>query len=478
MIIGRETEQEILKRCLCSKESEFIAVYGRRRVGKTFMIREFFTHEKCIFFYSVGQFKKNMATQLKNFTDALAETFYKGAPLRAFRNWDEAFHLLNSQISQSKGKVIIFLDELPWLATARSGLIQTVEYYWNRHWQHSGNVILVVCGSSASWIIKNIIKNKGGLHNRLTQKIRLHPFTLLETKKFLYHQKIRLHHLQIVKIYMAIGGIPFYLKLLQPGLTAEQNIQLLFFSDNASLRDEFTDLFKSLFNDANPYIELIRLISKKRNGVALVELREQVKLTSIGGHLTNRLNDLVEAGFISENVIWGQIHGEFYKLVDEFCLFYLTWVNQVKKKALLPDYWQTQASKQSYKIWTGYAFEILCLKHLPLIAKTLKITCSGVVGTWAYIAKTKSEMGAQIDLVIDRQDNAITLCEIKFYDKPFKIDKEIAKSLMNKVKIFETKTKTAKQVFLALITANGLAPSIYNEDIVDGLVVMSDLFCE
>ena len=478
MVVGRAFEIKQLQKSLNSKESEFIAVYGRRRIGKTYLVREFFSSKDCVFFYTVGQYRKPMAHQIKNFSTSLSETFLNNAPIRSPKNWDDAFQLLHSQIIQAKGKVVLFLDELPWLVTAKSGLMSTIEYYWNRYWQQLGNVILVVCGSSASWIVKNIIQNKGGLHNRLTQKIKLKPFSLQETKEFLRTKKIKLNEDQITKIYMAIGGIPFYLKLLEPGMTAAQMIQALFFSEAAPLQQEFSELFKSMFKNSKPYIELIRLISKKRNGTSLKEIREKIKLTSLGGHLSERLNELVEAGFISENVFWGKKHGEFYKLVDEFCLFYLKWVAPVKKKELLPSYWENQASTQAYKVWSGYAFEALCMKHLPQITHALKIKSGGVFGSWAFKPSVQSEAGVQVDLLIDRLDGAITLCEIKYYDQPFKIDKTYAKKLLDKIKSFEKNSKTDKQIFMVMIVSKGLAPSVYNEDVVDGVVTLKALFDE
>lgn len=476
MIIGRTKEKKQLSKILSSSEAEFVVLYGRRRIGKTYLIREFFTTQPCEFLYVTGSSEGTLKTQLIHFTEALAKTFFANAPLKVPASWHEAFQLLHQQIISTKNKVVIFLDELPWLATPKSGLLQVMDYYWNHHWSTLKNVILIGCGSSASWMMQNIIYHKGGLHNRVTAEICLLPFTLAETQAYLTYRKIHLKEQTILNLYLALGGVPYYLKYVEKGLTAEQNIQQIIFNDSAPLKDEFNKLFKSLFKDAKVYIELIHLLAKKAQGLSRVELAKLAKHSQNGGRLTDKLKDLCAGGFIQAYIPWGKQKGEYYKVVDEFCLFFLTWVESNKKKGFLPHHWINQAQSQPYKIWAGYAFEMICFKHIKQIVKALGIECGGKIDTWR--TNQKADKGAQIDLLIDRNDNAISICEIKYTAKPFKIDKQYAHCLQNKVAIFKETTGTQKQLFIVLITANGVQPNEHSAELLSGIVTLTDLFKE
>lgn len=476
MIIGRKSEKSRLNKAFLSKESEFIVVYGRRRVGKTYLIREFFCSKKCFFLHATGAYLEKLKVQLQRFAEGLSETFFDGAPL-SIASWDAAFNLLQQQVKKhSNKKIVIFLDELPWLATRRSGLLNLIEYYWNHHWSKAGNVILIACGSSASWLIKNIIYNKGGLHNRVTCELKLMPFSLNETKEYLKSRKIKLTNRHILALYMALGGIPYYLKYVEPGLTSDQIIQNLIFGENSPLRDEFNKLFHSLFENADAYVELITLASKDRSGVARSEIESTAKLSTNGGRLTERLKDLCQAGFLEEKLPWDKKFGEYYKLIDEFTLFQLHWVASRKSKKFPEDYWITTSNTQAYKAWSGYAFENICTKHIKQVVDALRIKSINLIDSWRFIPRKASDEGAQIDLLIDRNDDAITICEIKYTNDPFYIDKQYAKKLQNKIDVFRAKTKTKKQIFLALISANDLRPSMYSEEMLTGLVTLDDLF--
>jgi uncharacterized protein len=472
VIVGREREKQRLESLYHSKKSELVAVYGRRRVGKTYLVRETFSNKDCDFVYSVGQKKASHERQLEIFTEALSEAYYRNAPILPPKNWDAAFKLLHSEIMSSNRKVVIFLDELPWMAKPRSGLLSTIEYYWNRHWQQLEKVKLIVCGSSAAWIIKKIIHDKGGLHGRITAKIKVDPFTLYESESYLKYRNIKLNQKQITAIYMALGGIPYYLNYLERGLSAEQNIQKCFFDEHAPLNGEFKLLFESLFTKAPAYIEIVRLIAKKNEGMSRSDIQKQVKLTSLGGYLSERLQDLCMAGFLEEYIPFNKTHGEYYKVIDEFCLFNLSWLKE--RKRYLDDYWLSQAHTAGFVAWSGFAFEALCRKHIQQIANALKIKTSGVVSAWRSSKQVKS--GAQIDLLIERFDDTITVCEIKFTEKPFKIDKAYADVLKNKLKVFQEQTKTTKQLFLAMIAAGGLKETMYSEELVSSVVTLSDLF--
>ena len=325
MIIGRINEQDLLENAFHSNEAQLVCVYGRRRVGKTFLVREFFTAKDCVYFHATGTQKGKLEKQLKKFAEAVSITFYDGVTIETPISWEDALEVLHKQVLKThEKKIVLFFDELPWMATPKSELLQEIDYFWNHYWSSMKNVILIVCGSSASWLIKKIIYNKGGLHNRTTCQIKLPPFTLHETKKYLLSKNINLNERHFLDLYMTFGGIPYYLSYIRPGLTAQQNIQKILFDDSAPLKDEFNKLFDSLFNHAKAYIELIKIISSKKDGIRREELKVLAKLSSGGGRLTKRLNDLITAGFIEEYIPWHRSRGEYYKLIDEFLFILFT----------------------------------------------------------------------------------------------------------------------------------------------------------
>jgi AAA+ ATPase superfamily predicted ATPase len=477
MIVGRNNEIERLERVYKSREAEFVVLYGRRRVGKTYLIRELFIQKNCQFLRASGLQNGTLKKQLAHFAESLSETFTHGIPIKPPSSWEEAFKTLTQLIVNVNAtcKTVIFLDELPWMATRRSGLLAALDYYWNQHWSANAKIILIVCGSSASWLIKNIIYNKGGLHNRCTCEIKLDPFNLVEAHAFLKYKGIKLNKEHVLELYMALGGIPYYLKYVEAGKTAVENIQHILFDKQAPLKDEFKKLFQSLFSDADAYIELIKLIATKKEGVNRAELEVTAKLSSGGGRLSERLKQLSRANFIELYMPWNKERGEYYKVIDEFSLFYLYWLLPGRNKSRLPDYWLKQAQKPVYHVWAGYAFEAVCYKHIEAIIKALGIKTAESVSAWRAIGDKEKGDGAQIDLLIDRTDNAITLCEIKYTNQPFIIDKKYAEKLRKKVEVFKKVTRTNKQIFLAMVTARGLKETMYAEEMIEGVVTLDDL---
>ena len=476
MIVGREKEQIMLQKMLGSDQAEFAVVYGRRRIGKTFLIREFFSkRQDCVYFQATGIQKGKMSVQLKKFTEALSSIFFNSAPLATPDGWDNAFDLLHKQIINSNKKVVVFIDELPWMASKKSGLLETIDYYWNHHWSSLNNVVLIICGSSASWMIKKIIQNKGGLHNRTTCQIQLLPFTLIETKAFFESRGIQLQNQHILKIYMALGGVPHYLNYVEKGRSADENIQSILFDQGAPLKDEYTKLFESLFNDAQIYMQLIKIIGEQRSGIIRSDIKKRLP-NDMGGRLSERLNDLRTAGFIEEFIPFARSRGEYYKLSDEFCLFYLYWLQGTEKKKLSQDYWVKLSQTPQYHAWAGYSFEGICYKHSQKIVETLQIKTATIIDSWRFIARKRKEMGAQIDLLIDRSDDAITLCEIKFTKTPFALDKAEAENLQKKINIFREHTRITKQIFIVFISASGLRETAYSKEMISGVVTLDDFF--
>ncbi len=483
-IIGREHEQKQLKKFLKSNKAEFAAIYGRRRVGKTFLIRKFFEEKPCIFFRSSGIHNGALKSQLDKFKKEIENTFYKnrkGARLSTFSNWHHAFEALTDGIElfAGKQKVIIFLDEIPWMATPKSGLLEALDYYWNRHWSEDPRIKLIICGSAASWIIDNVLHNTGGLHNRVTLRLPLEPFTLSETKAYLNYKNVHYTNEQILTLYMCLGGIPFYLDCIEKGLSAIQNINNICFLRKGTLYDEFSLLFASLFKTHGIHEEIIVFIASKREGVSRSEIESNFIFK--GGRLTERLKELEEAGFIIAFTPWKRERGIYYKIIDEYTLFYLTWIaprsaNRLSKN-IDDRYWEILSSKPSWRAWSGYAFESICFKHVNQIRKALHIPDGSDVSSWRHIPeKDEEEPGVQIDLIFDRPDGIVNLCEIKYCLSPFIIDKKYASLLLLREKTYCKVTKTNKQIFHSMIVSGGLKKTMYSEEIISSYAVLSDFF--
>ena len=485
-MIGREQESLQLENLYNSKKAEFIAVFGRRRVGKTYLIREFAKQKKeALFFYVTGMNDGSLKDQLANFNDALGDLLsISGAQLKPPSNWREAFALLTDNLKKSHHKkIIIFMDEFPWMATRNSKLLQALEYYWNQHWSQDSRIKLIICGSSSGWILKNIVNNRGGLYNRVTHTINLLPFNLNSTKKLLSQLKIKLNPKQITQIYAVLGGIPFYLTKLTPGLSAIQMIEELAFGTNSFLLREFDNLYATLFGDNGEHIALARVIASHKHGISKENVIKQLKLTS-GGTTTKWLNELEQAGFILKFQSFNATRKSiYYKMIDEYSLFYFRWIEPIKKSLLTngmrKGYWESLQTTPAWHTWSGYAFELICYKHIPQISKALGLSPSAVPYSWRYTPiKNSEEQGAEIDLLFDRQDDSMTLCEIKYTNKPFIITKEYAKNLINKKNTFAKQTRTKKQLFLALISANGMQHNLYSDDLIDNDVDLKALFVD
>ncbi|WP_300602031.1 ATP-binding protein [Niabella sp.] len=459
MLIGRNKEQQQLKKICTSAQSAFIAVYGRRRVGKTFLIREVFNNR--FDFYVTGMANVNTKQQLLNFHLALKKYDPTSKEHVPPENWLMAFQQLITLLEiKTSGQKILFLDELPWLDTAQSGFMPALEHFWNSWASGRKDIILVVCGSAASWMINKLIHNKGGLHNRVTQRIRLDPFSLAECEAFLKSRNAVFDRYQIIQLYMSMGGIPFYLNQVDPGLSAAQNIDRICFSENGLLVTEFDDLYRSLFNKAEKHILIIEALSKKAKGLTRDEIITITKLPNAGS-TTRILKELEESGFLRKYSPFGKKErNSLYQLSDFYSLFYLRFIVNRRDE----NNWINGLDDPKHRAWSGYAFEQVCLAHIKEIKQAL-----GISGVQTSVSSWTGE-GAQIDLVIDRKDQVINLCEMKFSLNNFTITKKYAGDLRNKIAAFREATGTRKALYLTLITTYGLARNEYS-----GALVQNDL---
>lgn len=474
-LIGREKEQSILKDLLTTPESEFVALYGRRRVGKTFLVET--VYKKEIVFSITGLNKVNKSLQLENFTNVLNAQLAGIAQIPTPpKSWLKAFDILKHYLEglEEKGKMVIFIDELPWLSTPKSGFLPALENFWNSWAAKRTDVVLLVCGSAASWMISNIVRSRGGLHNRITKRIRLLPFNLYETERYLKSRNIQLERYDILQLYMVMGGVPHYLKEVRRGQSATQIIDEVCFSKDGLLRDEFLNLYEGLFNKAERYLNVVRALAKHPKGLTRGELMKVTKLTS-GGTTSKIFDSLEESGFIIRYLPVGKnIKQALYKLSDPYSAFYLKFI--ANSRASGEGTWLKKSTSASWKSWSGFAFENLCLAHIPQIKNALKI--GGIYteeSSWRKIGTAK-ESGAQIDLLIDRNDNVINICEIKYAQNEFTITKKYAEELKAKVATFRKDTKTRKTLFLTMITTFGLSQNQYQTSLVHQQIEMNALF--
>lgn len=470
-IIGRKEEIITLNRLKNSKKSEFLAIYGRRRVGKTFLIRNIF--DGLFNFQLTGVAKASTAQQLARFHTALVQQNPKDENKPLPKDWFEAFHWLSLYLASAESeKKIIFLDELPWLDTPQSNFVSALEHFWNSWASARTDIVLIVCGSAASWMINQLINNHGGLHNRVTQRIQLEPFTLSECEAFFQNRGGVLDRYQLNQLYMVMGGIPFYLEHVDMGLSAAQNIDKMCFSLNGVLRTEFDNLYASLFKKADKYIAVIEELAKKGKGMSRIELIAKAKLPN-GGGTTKILQELEESNFIRKYKSFDKKErNNIYQLMDFYSLFYLKFI---KESSLLDtDIWINSLDSPEFRAWSGYAFEQVCLAHIRNIKKALGI--SGVqTNTSAWLGKSGQQQ-AQIDLVIDRRDHVINLCEMKFSLNTFTIDKKYCDELRQKIGVFREQTGTKKALFLTMITSFGLTQNAYAASIVQNAFTMDVLF--
>ncbi len=473
--IGRKKEQEVLQKALDSGEAEMVSVIGRRRTGKTFLIKTFYKDH--IAFEVTGIKDQSEEVQIKNFMRSVNRIGKNLKKIATPKTWLDAFFALTDRLEELAitEKYVVFLDELPWLATPQARFIGALSWFWNS-WAVNQNIVVVICGSSASWMIQKIVKDTGGLHNRITRRLYIKPFTLAETELYFKSRHINLNRYHILQIFMAMGGIPHYLKEVDGGKSATQNIDDICFSETGILYDEFSNLFTSLFDDSFNHIAIIRALAKTKQGLDRDTLIKTAKVPN-GGTVTNVLEELQQSGFIEAYSPFGKkIKDKLYRLTDEYTLFYLQFIeNQDKSEA---GTWELLSQTQEYKTWSGYAFEGICIKHLPQIRKALSI--GGVYSLASSFLKkgTKTEKGTQIDLVLDRNDQTINLFEMKFYNKSFTVSKEYAQNLQNKKNVFEETTKTRKLLFLTLVSTFGITHNEHSLGLIDQVVTLDDLFLD
>ncbi|MDZ7900299.1 MAG: ATP-binding protein [Arcicella sp.] len=471
-IIGRKDEIALLRQIQQSDRSAFVAVYGRRRVGKTYLIRSFF--EEKFTFQLTGIANVETEQQLTNLHSALIRNFPEFEDNPMAKDWFQAFQQIITAIESlsDSEKKVLFIDELPWLDTPNSMFIPALEHFWNSWASTRNDIILVVCGSAASWMINELINNTRGLYNRVTHPIQIEPFTLAECEAFFQVNSPGYDRYQLIQLYMVFGGIPFYLDFIDTRKSATQNINDLCFSPKGRLRNEFQKLYASLFKKPNKHIAIIEALAQKTKGLERDELLKTSKLSN-GGTTTAILRELEESSFIRKYNTFGKSkNNAIYQLTDFYSLFYLKFIK--KTSVFDDDFWINGIDTPEIRAWSGYAFEQVCMFHTPQIKRALGIA-QVQTQTSAWLGGDEQNK-VQIDLIIDRRDQVINLCEIKFSINSFTIDKEYADSLRRKMGVFRDTTKTSKAIWLTFITTHGLTQNSYSQSLVHQSLTMDCLF--
>ncbi|MGM9844339.1 MAG: ATP-binding protein, partial [Muribaculaceae bacterium] len=469
-IIGRKREIELLDSFYHSGRAEFIAVYGRRRVGKTFLIRQYF---KGNFAFDVtGIIEGTRAEQMGAFYTALKSYGYEGGMKST---WIETFYdlriLLESKIKKGE-RCVIFIDELPCFDTRKAGFVNALGYFWNSWANWQDEIMLVVCGSATSWLVRNIINNHGGLHDRITHEIGLHPFTLAEAEDYFSSNGFKWQRLNVLQAYMAVGGVPYYLSLFEKGESPAAAIDRLFFNVDGELRREYRRLFSSLFRNAQPYIDIINVLVKAPGGMNREEIASAMKCQN-NGRLGDMLTDLVYCDFLRKTNVRGKnvkTNDAIYQVIDFYTIFYNSFMSKLGNDE---NFWTHNANSSAVKVWYGLAFERVCASHVLQIKRAMGI--SGVASMAYTWRSRKSDPGAQIDLVIERADNVVNICEAKYSGSQYSLQQAEYLKIENRIAAFQEETATKSGLIPTMITTFGLKEGGYAAAIPVS-ITMDDLF--
>lgn len=470
-LIGRQHECDILKDCMSSDRSEFVIVYGRRRIGKTFLVDQYYGGKFDFTF--VGGHNLPKKRQLSNFGKALKAASNKKT-FAPFKDWFDAFDALEEHLAsiKKKEKKTVFIDEMPWIDNQKSEFVAALENFWNGWAARRGDIMFIATGSASSWMMDKIVDNKGGLHARITNSIYLRPFTLAETEEYLVTRGCQWDRYQITQCYMIMGGVPYYLSLIKTKESLVQNIDRLFFADNAILKVEFDELYNAVFDKAEHYIDIVHLLYKHKEGMTRTEIAEATGLN--GGMLSKILRNLVACDFVCKSARYGsKSKNVLFRLIDFYTLFYYKFVSGFNCD---DNFWWTHHFQaRGVETWMGISFELLCQQHTKQIKKALGI--SGIPTETSFWRKTGNDktQGTQIDLIIERSDRMIHLCEIKFSRGKYTISKEYEELIKKRIEIFRNDNKANKGLICTFITTNGISKGKHSS-IVDSEVTMEDLF--
>lgn len=468
--IGREFERQRIAQIDSMKRASILVVYGRRRVGKTELIEQVFRNRNLLKFE--GLESGGQARQIQAFLDQLVQ--YVGDPLiskLSLANWSDAFQVLAKHTKE--GRWTIFLDELQWMASYRKQLISELKFVWDNYFKQNPQLILVLCGSSPSFMVNRVIKSQA-LYNRSEFEIPLQELSIKETGSFLSSQKRSLR--EVMDAYLNVGGIPEYLSYLNQESSVFLGLCKNSFTRGGFFSSEYERIFTSSLASNPDYKKIIALLSQKRFATR-EEIAKHLK-TKSGGGLSDLLSNLETCGFIikySPFNLAEQSHLTRFAVIDQYLQFYFKFIHPIHNRIQNGDFDKnpTHAVNQLvYQKWLGFSFERLCRKWHRLIAKQLGFEAVEYkIGTYFNSATNKKSPGFQIDLVFDRKDNVSTICEIKYLTG--KVSKKVIREFEEKLQSFPNpKKKTIQKV---LITTEGEDPSLEREHYFDRVILLEDI---
>ena len=469
-LICRSKETALLDKYMTSNRPEFIAIYGRRRVGKTFLVRKYFQDQ--FDFYVTGIINGTFENELEAFNLALKRYGYQGPKIKT---WMQAFATLGDLLKKKSEylhrRCIVFIDELPCFETRNSGFIRALDHFWNSQAAWIDNMMLIVCGSATSWMIRNVINNRGGLHNRVTHEIHLKPFSLYQTEQFFAEQGLKWDRLSTLQIYMAIGGVPYYLGLVDTEYSAAENIDKLFFEESSEMRNEYDRLFMSLYRHPERYMDIVKLLSEHKQGLTRKEIANKLRIPN-NGHLGDMLDDLQYCDFVRLYNNGMKVNAGIYQLIDFYTLFYHQFC---RRRMSDRHFWRNTIGTPTQNTWYGLAYERVCMSHINHIIYALRLD---YIHTDFYSWRSKeSKPAAQIDIIIDRADGIVTICEVKYSKAEYTLSKEEYERIMNRVEAFTRETRCKKGTQTIIITTKGMKSNGYSE-ISRRTITLDDLFIE
>jgi AAA+ ATPase superfamily predicted ATPase len=480
-VIGREEELNTISRLYESERSEFLAIYGRRRVGKSFLIEEALGEK--ISFMAVGIYQKidpdNLEKvesyrqkQLSHFYNSLIEYGLSKAGNPAPTSWMEALELLKKLLQRKRARrKVIFIDELPWLAGPQSAeLLEELGHFWNSWARKRKDIFLIVCGSATSWMVDNVMRDYGGLYGRITESIFLKPFTLEECERYWAKRGLHLSRYEIALTYMVIGGVPYYMDSIRPDRTMADNINAIYF-DKDKARQEFKDVYTGLYSSSEIYIHVIRELGKRFYGMTRDELLKAIGKKG-GGSFSDILENLIDSGIIRSYTLYGSPRKQtVYQLVDFFTLFYLRFVENSDFTS-----WRSVQRSKPFYTWAGNTFELLVLEHMPQLANALRIKEYATPFSWRGV--TPDNVGVQIDLIIPATaERAEYICEMKFSEGKYTLSGDDVEEIGRQISAVRNSKihKLSHSIYVALVTSFGATESMHKIHVND-IVTLDSLF--
>ncbi|MFH1654342.1 MAG: ATP-binding protein [Pseudomonadota bacterium] len=484
--VGRRDEIRRLDEIVERKRASFIVVYGRRRVGKTELIEQYFCNDTVLKFEGIEIDKEDVRNyderqkfQIDQSLKRLAK--YLDNPLIGkvqCRTWGDFFDIL-SEVA-TKQNVVIYFEEIQWLANYESHFFSELKPFWDDRWRHNEKLKLVICGSSTSFIVGQLLSNKA-IYSRSQEEFHLREFNLMEIRDYLGNKG----HKETMLAQLTVGGIPEYLGRLKEKGTVLSNLCKNSFRPDAFFSLEKDKIFISSLSRNHNYQKIVEYLGRCKFATAL-EITKAIKGDSAGGgSVTRLLEDLSRCGFIKR---YTPIHKDDqsklirYSISDEYLQFYFRFIKPKLTKIQNKSYVENTLqgiNKRSFETVMGFNFERWCQKNASLFAKILGFSGVEYESGSFFDAKTQmQEKGFQIDLMYIIKGSKIIICEIKFYDGL--VDNRVCEEVKRKIELFQLSMQRYKNYTYeaVLITTEGVRDSATIQATFDHIITFEDIFDE